>query len=65
MCETMNPNTPAGCMGEIKFPQNGEAGSGDVIAAPRKRKHPYKQKPPKNILGFDEFVKKQNGGGKQ
>lgn len=61
----MNPNTPAGSMGEIKFPQNGEAGSGDVIAVPRKRKRPYKQKPAKNILGFDEFVEKKKAGNKQ
>ena len=57
----MNPNIPAGSMGEIKFPQDGEYGSGDMIAtpAPKKKKRVHKQKPAKNILGFDEFVEKK------
>lgn len=59
MCETMNPNVPAGSMGEIKFPQNGEYGSGDVIATPvpKKKKRVHKQKPAQTVMNFDEFVK--------
>lgn len=64
MCETQSPTVPPCGMGEIKFPQDGQAGSGDLIcgAAPTKRKKrrkPYTQRPAHNIMSFDEFVKIQ------
>ncbi len=57
MCETMNPNVPAGAMGPIKFPSDGNPGSGDLIATPKKpkKKKTYRQKPAHTILSFEEF----------
>ena len=57
MCETSNPNIPAGAMGPIKFPENGNPGSGDAITGrKRRKKHPYTQKPARTVLNFEEFT---------
>ena len=56
MCETTNPNVPASSMGPIRFPSDGCPGSGDLIAKPAKKK-PYRQKPARKIISFDDFVK--------
>lgn len=63
MCDTLNPNVPAGSMGPIKFPENGNPGSGDVIVKPKKKKNRvYKQIPGHTIMSFDEFIKSGDGG---
>lgn len=60
MCETANPNIPVGAMGPIKFPSDGNPGSGDVIVPNRKRKkRVYKQKPSHTVIPFEEFVSKR------
>ena len=58
MCEMMNPNVPVGCMGAIQFPQDGQAGSGDVIVPASKKVS--KQKPSATVLDFDKFMKLKN-----
>ena len=61
MCETSNPTIPAGAMGQIRFPENGNPGSGDVISAGKTRKKRVRtQKPVHKIISFDEFVSKHN-----
>lgn len=62
MCETTNPNVPAGCMGPIRFPSDGVPGSGDTIT-PRKprKKRLYRQKASHKIMNFDEFVSVKKG----
>lgn len=63
MCDTLNPNAPAGSMGPIKFPENGNPGSGDVIARPKRKKtRVYKQMPGHAIMSFEEFIKSGDGG---
>lgn len=61
-CDTVGePAVPNPGMGEIKFPQNGEYGSGDVVCGPKKkRKKPYTQKPANTVLSFDEFFRKHD-----
>lgn len=61
MCETTNPNIPAGSMGPIVFPTENSVGSGDVIVpinkTKKKKKILHKQKPAHTVLSFDEFFK--------
>ena len=53
-----NPNPPVSGMGEIEFPRDGVAGSGDMLERPKRRrkKRFYVQPKQKTIMNFDEFV---------
>lgn len=55
MCETINPSVPVSGMGEIRFPSDGNVGSGDTISQPKRK--PYKQKPAHTVMGFGKFLK--------
>lgn len=71
MCETLSPTVPPCGMGEIKFPENGNPGSGDLVCGigkkqgRKRRKKPYTQKGAHAILSFEEFsrIQKNNEAG--